>query len=73
MPSNTHLKLDQIKLELLMLARVAASHYKANGEKWRPYNGRRKLKGQFWPINTPRPLIFHQKKKEEEEEEEDFG
>ena len=56
-----------------MLARVAASHYKANGEKWRPYNGRRKLKGQFWPINTPRPLIFHQKKKEEEEEEEDFG
>ena len=50
-----------------MLVGVVGGQYKAVGDKWRPYNGRQKLKGQFWPINIPIPLILPKKKKK------DFG
>ena len=57
------LNLDQIKPKLLMSVRVAGGHYKAAGNKWWPYNGRWKSMGQFWPINTTKPLILQKERR----------
>ena len=54
-----------------MLVGVAGG-YEAAADKLWPYNGRKKPKAQFWPINTSKPLILQGKKKRKKKKE-DFG
>ena len=51
------------KPKLPMSAGMADNPYLATDGGQRPYKVRQKLKGQFFPINTPKPFIYKSKRR----------